>query len=68
MKTYLKGRIHLNINIINFNISSMSVAERFSPGPLWFALIVCDVSAMLDEISVFLMKTQQKRNDHVGYM
>lgn len=46
----------------------MNIAERFSPGPLWFGLVVCEVFAMLNEISTFLIRTQQKCNDHVGYV
>lgn len=45
----------------------MNIAERFSPGPLCFGLVVCDVFAVLNAISKFLMRTQQKCNDHVVY-
>lgn len=68
MKKYLKGLINLNLNIINFNIYSMSIAERFSPGPLWFGLVVCDAFPMLNEISTFLIRAQKKCNDHINYM
>jgi len=36
----MKGCIHLNLNVVSFNISSRNIAENFSPGPLliwvWF--------------------------------